>query len=124
LKEDLMPFTEDRGRVVRVMFDVVYPTGQMKTLAMNMSDSDWGDTALIAFSEEGVRDIVGPGLEAHLGKGGGEEAVISFMTKENSEAPYKPALLIVRNSGEFRSTCGAHTSTSHMAAGDALVRYL
>jgi hypothetical protein len=35
---------------------------------MDMSDSDWGDTALIAFSEEGVRGILAPGLAARRGE--------------------------------------------------------
>src|SRR5688572_21673932 len=107
-----MPFSEDRGRVVRITFDIVYPTGQLKTIGMNMSDNDWGTTALIAFSEDGIRNILSPGLAAHVGAEAGEEALRLFSTKEEG-AVFKPAMLVVDNDGQSRSECGGHGSVSH-----------
>lgn len=43
-----MVFEEDRGTIVRITFDIVYPTKQMKTVAINMSQSDnWSDVGIL-----------------------------------------------------------------------------
>ncbi|SDJ22479.1 hypothetical protein SAMN05192558_109294 [Actinokineospora alba] len=119
-----MSFPEDRGRVVRITFDIVYPTGQLKTVAMNMSDSDWGDTALIALSEEGIHDIVAPGLGVHIGAEAADGAVRAFDTKETDDAPFKPAMLIVANDGRIDPRCGAHGSVSHAEADNPIGRFI
>jgi hypothetical protein len=118
-----MPITDDRGRIVRITFDVVYSTGQMKTVAMNMSDSDWGDTAVIALSQQGIRDILAPGLDAQGASSTGEDAVGLFETRDG-ETNLKPAMLVVDNDGRVTAHCGAHQSISHAQAGEPLSRFI
>lgn len=117
-----MAFPDDRGRVVRITFDIVYATGQMKTVAMNMSDSDWGNTAVIALSETGVRSIVGPGVEAS--GGASAQSLDSMFDTVEDGGKYKPALLIVRDDLEATVTCGAHRSLSHRQADDSVEKYI
>jgi hypothetical protein len=118
-----MPITEDRGRIVRITFDVVYSTGQMKTVAMNMSDSDWGNTAVIALSEQGVRDILAPGLDAQGANSTGEDAINLFASTDD-DTNLKPAMLIVANDGRVTVHCGAHQSISHAQVGEPLARFI
>jgi hypothetical protein len=118
-----VPFSNDRGRIVRITFDIVYPTGQLKTVGMNLSDSDWGDTALIAISEQGIRDILAPGLAAHSGDEAGMRAIELFATPEEG-AVFKPAMLVVLNGGDVIQLCGGHHGTSHPEAGNAIGRFM
>jgi hypothetical protein len=118
-----MPFSDDRGRIVRITFDIVYPTGQLKTIAMNMSDTDWGDTGLIAVSEEGIRGILAPGLESHSGAEAGNRAVDLFDTPEDG-AKFKPAMLVVKNDGTALPKCGAHGSVSHAEGENPIGRFM
>lgn len=118
-----MPFFDDRGRIVRITFDIVYPTGQLKTVAMNLSDSDWGDAALIALREEGVREVLAPGLRSLTGDESAEEAIRKFDTIEDG-AKFKPAMLIVDVQGKIVPRCGAHSSVSHAEAENPIGRFM
>ena len=117
-----MPFTDDRGRIVRITFEIVYPTGQLVTVAMDMSDSGWGDTALIALSEEGVRGILAPGLAAGRGESVAADAVASFDAVE-AGATFKPAMLVVSNDATVVSKCSKYCRPD-AEQGDPIGRFM
>ncbi|GAH61162.1 unnamed protein product [marine sediment metagenome] len=53
-----MVFEEDRGTIIRITFDIVYPTKQMKTVAMNMSQSDnWSDVGILHLIRKQLKEF-------------------------------------------------------------------
>lgn len=117
-------FNQDRGTILRITFDIVYPNGQMKTVAMNMADYDeFKDIALIALNEEGVKDFIAPILASKLGQKAGDDAVLIYNTVEE-DADMKPAMLIVSKNGEITVKCGKHRSRGHYEKDNPVTRYM
>jgi len=119
-----MKFNEDRGTILRITFDIVYPSGQMKTVAMSMSDYDkWKDIGLIALNEEAINKFIVPALKANKSKVNAKKSLKKF-NKINKVTGYKNALLVVNNDGSTIAMCGAHHSTGHLEKGNSVFRYI
>jgi hypothetical protein len=77
---------------------------------------------LIAFSEEGIRNIVAPGLRLHLA-GNAEDAIAMFDTKEE-RAAFKLAMLVIDNQGHVFPGCSGCHSESHPEANHPIGRFI
>jgi hypothetical protein len=116
-----MELANDRGRILRITFDVIYTTGLLRTVAMNLPDDDWDKAALIALREDGVQNILAPGLEAAVGAEAGKEAVRVFDTQEEG-SQFKPAMLIVDGKGNVVPACSRWTCPPPPPPGPIRVR--
>ena len=119
-----MKFHEDRGTILRITFDIVYPNGQMKTVSMSMADYDeWKNAGLIALNEEAVKKFIKPALDNCEGEIKGDEAISLYDTVEE-DTDMKPAILILHNDGKVTPKCGAHHSSGHMERKNPVNRFM
>ena len=117
-------FNTDRGTILRITFDVVYPSGQMKTVSMNMADYDeFKDIVAIALNEEGVKSIVAPAISAMKDSKAAQNAIDVYDTLEK-DGHVKPGILIVHKDGSVTPKCGAHHSSGHIEKGNAVNRFM
>lgn len=120
-----MEFEKDRGTILRITFDIVYPDGQLKTVAMNRTDWDkWADAGIIAFSKKAIEQHLHPSL-----KQSGKSPADLFDTFEDG-ADTKPAMLIIHDDGKITPKCGAHRSRrqplddDHTETEEAIGRFM
>ncbi len=115
-----MELNQDRGTIVRITFDILYPNGQLKTVSMSMADYDeWQNSGIIAFGEGAINTIIKSGV----GSGRANEVESAWNAVEE-DALYKPAMLVIDNDGKIIPKCGAHHSSGHKEAGEAVARFM
>lgn len=120
---------EDRGVLLQVTFDVLYPNGQLKTVTMSMADtSEYKDVGMIIFDEGLLRKY----LLDTLDTGQRDDLLKRWNSKDRmleseggGEAPFKPALVLVKKDDGVTLKCGGHGSSGHIGHGGGSVhRYM
>ena len=115
---------EDRGTILRITFDIVYPSGQMKTVSMSMADYDeFKDIAAIALNEEGVKNVLAPALEKIKHADAAYDAIRTYDSIEDG-AETKPTILVMHKDGSVTAKCGGHSSIGHIEKDNPVVRYM
>jgi hypothetical protein len=97
-----------RGSIKRITFDIVYPSGELKTVKMHIHDgADWEKAGLIVFDQQLIDTLVLPGIEISQGKESADKAKEAWNTQMENEPNY-PAMLIIESHGEAHARCGGH----------------
>lgn len=108
-----MEFKKDRGTVLEITFTILYPNGQLKHVTLSLSDpSKFKDVGIIAFDEEMIKKYLVDRLPQSalvLDKWNKKDVMI----EDGTEAPFKPALILVEKNGNAILKCGGHGSSGH-----------
>lgn len=123
-----MKLDEDRGTLLQVTFQILYPNGQLKTVTMSLADtSEFKDVGMVVFDESLLQKHVLPNLDKDKGK----EIMARWNSKDvmieaegGGEAPFKPALVLVKKDDEVILKCGGHGSSGHMGTGSGTSIYM
>jgi hypothetical protein len=123
-----MEYKEDRGTILQVTFDILYPNGQLKSVTMSLADtSEFKDVGMIVFDESLIKKYVLGTLD--------EKPASALEEKWNSkdvmieeegggEAPFKPAMVLVEKGGKTITKCGGHRSSGHIGTGGGVQNYM
>jgi hypothetical protein len=121
-----MELKDNRGTILQITFDILYPNGQLKTVTMSLADtSEQKDVGLIVFNEDLLKKFVLDKLD--------EDKAKDILAKWNSkdvmlegggEAPFNPAMVLVSSDEEVTLKCGGHGSSGHIGHGTAVNRYM
>ncbi len=116
-----MQLNNDRGTILRITFDILYPNGQMKTVAMSMADYDeWKNSGIIAFGDKAIGTIIKNGIAGCDTSVDIEE----LWDQKEKDAAYKPAMLIIDSDGKVTPKCGAHKSSGHAEKDNPVSRFM
>lgn len=123
-----MDFKKDRGTILQVTFDVLYPNGQLKSVTMSLADtSEFKDVGMIVFDEELIKKYILPSQDdttANNLKQRWDNKDVMIKEEGGGEAPYKPAMVLVEKSGKTITKCGGHGSSGHIGTGSGVTRYM
>lgn len=123
-----MEFKKDRGTILQVTFDVLYPNGQLKSVTMSLADtSEFKNVGMIVFDEVLIKKY----LLANMKQTASDNLKQRWnskdvMTKEEGggEAPFKPAMVLIDKDGGIIAKCGGHQSTGHIGTGNGVNVYM
>jgi hypothetical protein len=121
-----MEFKQDRGTILTVTFQILYPNGQLKTVTMSLADtSEFKDVGMVVFDEGLLQKYVLNNLD----KTGAQEVQAKWNTKDvmvegGGEAPFKPALVLVDKADNAILKCGGHGSSGHIGTGSGVHIYM
>jgi len=123
-----MEFKKDRGTILQVTFDVLYPNGQLKSVTMSLADtSEFKNVGMIVFDEDLLKKYVLSNQDEistqKLNEKWNKNDVL-IESEGGGEAPYKPALVLVEKDGNTITKCGGHGSSGHIGTGSSIHRYM
>lgn len=120
---------EDRGTILQITFDVLYPNGQLKTVTMSLADtSEFKDVGLIVFDEAMLQRYVLANLDGDRAadvekRWNSKDRMLE--SEGGGDAPFKPALVLVTKDDATITKCGGHGSSGHIGTGGGSVhRYM
>jgi hypothetical protein len=123
-----MDYKEDRGTLLQITFDVLYPNGQLKSVTMSLADtSEFKNVGMIVFDESLLEKFVLSTLQSDQKKKllqSWNSRDVMLESEGGGEAPFKPALVLVGKDGSVTTKCGGHGSSGHIGGGTSVHRYM
>lgn len=123
-----MEFKNDRGTVLQVTFDILYPNGQLKSVTMSLADtSEYCNIGMIVFDEGLIKKHVINSLDDSTAQDLTDkwnQHDVMIAEEGGGQAPYKPALVLVEKGGKVITKCGGHGSSGHIGTGGGVNRYM